>query len=979
MTKHNRPGLPSLAYRLGGHAEFKQALLRGLADAARPALQRLTTRDDGDFAIALLDAWAAAADVFTFYQERIVQESFLRTATEPLSLAELARLIGYQPSSGVAAATPLAFTVDEAVGAPPIVDVPAGLKVQSIPGPGEQPQVFETLEPAALRAAWNRVPAALTGPPAPRRHTLHLEGVHDLAPGSLLLLRDTRDDRIFTVVRLTAVTFDAAATHATWHGLGPDLPPAPHLQVLAPQALFPVTILTDDGETTLEYPNVQDHMPGPDDTFLVVADHLAQRLRVANLSLNGPDAPLRVALRGLGSNLGVFTADEHGRQGVATFRFTELALAGPPDLDRAPLRLDGLRTGLEPGDVLLVASAADPTHWRLVPVAALATDGQTTLVTPGRTLPAWQLPIAGPLTVHALRARAALFGHNAPDPRLLGLAPDPVPKPPNTPPSPVELNGNTLVWRNFGLEHASLDLGAIHPRVLPGQPLFVVDGDEVAAFVVDRTELAALADFGVQARVTRVRPQPGGMWFADFARTTAEVLGVPEPLALADEPLPATIAGAVLPLLGAHPLPRGRLLLIEGDLADGTGRAVAQATVVAAEIAGARTTLELTPPLARPLRRATVVVRANVIRAGHGETVDEILGDGDARQVYQRFTLRQSPLTHVRAAVAAGRVAALELRVAGLRWREVHNLQDAGPTDHVYTLRTDAAGVTTVQFGDGLHGARLPSGAANVRAVYRRGGGLSGHVPSGSLRLLLTRPPGLRDVDNPLPASGAADPETLAEARRNVPRSVLTLGRVVTLQDYEDFAGAFPGIARALASAGGGDGTRRLVDPRDPNAAPRPDRRVVVHVAGPEGAPIDPGSDLHAHLLAALRALSDPHVDVALASPEPLAFRAQGRITVDPDAVAADVAAAVRAALAATFGFAARSFAQPVHRSEVVAAMQAVPGVLAVDLDALFIPGLHDPGLRTFLPARGPGDPAGPVQILTLDARDLEHDIGVTP
>ena len=43
---------------------------------------RLRTRDDDDFTIALLDAWATVADVLTFYQERIANESYLRTATE---------------------------------------------------------------------------------------------------------------------------------------------------------------------------------------------------------------------------------------------------------------------------------------------------------------------------------------------------------------------------------------------------------------------------------------------------------------------------------------------------------------------------------------------------------------------------------------------------------------------------------------------------------------------------------------------------------------------------------------------------------------------------------------------------------------------------------------------------------------------------------------------------------------------------------
>ena len=54
------------------------------------SLSALTTRESDDPAIALLDAWAVAGDVLTFYQERIANEGYLRTATERRSIRELA-------------------------------------------------------------------------------------------------------------------------------------------------------------------------------------------------------------------------------------------------------------------------------------------------------------------------------------------------------------------------------------------------------------------------------------------------------------------------------------------------------------------------------------------------------------------------------------------------------------------------------------------------------------------------------------------------------------------------------------------------------------------------------------------------------------------------------------------------------------------------------------------------------------------------
>src|SRR5258708_6404719 len=113
----NRPGLSAIAYRVGTHAQFKETLQTRLSGSGQPALSGLTTRDNDDFSIALLDAWATVGDVLTFYQERIANEAYLRTATERLSVLELARLIDYQLRPGVAANTYLAFTLEDAPGA----------------------------------------------------------------------------------------------------------------------------------------------------------------------------------------------------------------------------------------------------------------------------------------------------------------------------------------------------------------------------------------------------------------------------------------------------------------------------------------------------------------------------------------------------------------------------------------------------------------------------------------------------------------------------------------------------------------------------------------------------------------------------------------------------------------------------------------------------------------------------------------------
>ena len=93
-TIHNRPGLLNLQYRIGTHNKFRTSMITSLA--SKESLQKLTARSNDDLAIALLDAWAIVADVLTFYQERMADEGFLRTAKERISVLELARTIGYE-------------------------------------------------------------------------------------------------------------------------------------------------------------------------------------------------------------------------------------------------------------------------------------------------------------------------------------------------------------------------------------------------------------------------------------------------------------------------------------------------------------------------------------------------------------------------------------------------------------------------------------------------------------------------------------------------------------------------------------------------------------------------------------------------------------------------------------------------------------------------------------------------------------------
>lgn len=137
----NPPGQATLAYRVGDYESFRHALL--LALPGEQALLRWHPAP-GDLGLQLLEWWAYLADILTFYSERIATESYLRTAVLPESTRRLVRLLGYRPRPGIGATATLAALLTPSGGTPPAtIALPAGFAVQSKPGPGQKPQIFE--------------------------------------------------------------------------------------------------------------------------------------------------------------------------------------------------------------------------------------------------------------------------------------------------------------------------------------------------------------------------------------------------------------------------------------------------------------------------------------------------------------------------------------------------------------------------------------------------------------------------------------------------------------------------------------------------------------------------------------------------------------------------------------------------------------------------------------------------------------------
>ncbi|WDF36117.1 putative baseplate assembly protein [Streptomyces sp. T12] len=463
-----------------------------------------------------------------------------------------------------------------------------------------------------------------------------------------------------------------------------------------------------------------------------------------------------------------------------------------------------------------------------------------------------------------------------------------------------------------------------------------IPGDKKLAFVttqVAAVRTAVYTNYGITGRGTELTlTEP---WLDEFdvllshiRDTTVHAAG--EPLRLADEPLGEDVHGNEIELAELHDgLRPGRTLIVSGERSDIPGTAGVQATevvtIAAADAARdpllpgdhVHTRLTLTADLAHRYRRETVRILGNVVEATHGESREEAIGSGDSDRVNQTFALWQSPLTWLADDNPLGATPVLEVRVDGVLWHEVDSLAGRGPGERVYITGSTADGRTTVTFGDGINGARLPSGHENIRARYRFGTGKAANVAADRITQPLTRPLGVTQVTNPRPAKGGADADGPGLTRRTIPLAVSALDRLVSASDYEDFARSRAGIGRAAA--------RELFDGR---------RRVLhVTVAGTDDVPIDGDSDTLKALRGALTEYGDLNLPVRVDVRELVLLLVAAKVKVARDHAWEVVEPRLRQALLRRLGYEGRELGRPARLSDVLATAHTVPGVDYIDVD----------------------------------------------
>ena len=202
-----------------------------------------------------------------------------------------------------------------------------------------------------------------------------------------------------------------------------------------------------------------------------------------------------------------------------------------------------------------------------------------------------------------------------------------------------------------------------------------------------------------------------------------------------------------------------------------------------------------------PLDAAPVTVFGNVVGVTQGKSQPRAtLGNGDSRQIHQTFKIPKGPLTWLGdEAITPPRTPELHVLANNIEWTEAESLFAAAPTDTVYVVRQDEKSDSWIQFGDGINGARLPSGVGNVLITWRTGSGANGKPEPGATPQPTGQAQNLKSIRLYQPVTGGAAPETSDSARQAAPGRVQTLGRLVSLSDFEYEALALPGVEKAQA------------------------------------------------------------------------------------------------------------------------------------------------------------------------------------
>jgi hypothetical protein len=792
----NPPGLSRIAYRVGEYGAFRRALLQSLPGETELSITQngvtiplWQPSGHGDLALQMMEWWAYLADVLTFYNQRIATQAYLGTADLPESVNGLVRLLGYRPRPGIGGTGLLAALSNT----PQPFTLPKGFAIQSKPGPGQQPRVFEL-------AAATAVGVSPTSP-------VSLEQRTGAAVGSAETVNAAQSGVVIDVVTdvrgaLTSTLSIAGRSSAVKKGDMVLVLPTGWPTAITSSSFFGIASVS--AVTTVTDPTLG----------------AITRIAVAwkgTPSLGGAGSPTAWQLLSAGTSAPVWQYPAAAGWVVSS---------GSP----ATVHLQGLARGIQ-ADTAVVLQFGSPVRYQLL---------------------------------STMSSSETLWYAN----------------PPGTDPRIPQGNGSGVP--SIPMLHTALTLGSAVNATISG----INDGQAQRVQELVWHSWKAIGD------LVGVAPYP----------KTVGGDGAATPVTLQ---LPASIAQLSLATAADGTLP---VLVV-----DSVGQGAAGRVTPPDPVAGRTAVVTLTPPVPRLI--PPIQTYFNVLPVSRGKTVPrETLGSGDATRAAQAFTLQNTPVTYLQDAASVSGTdysSTVRIWVNGVEWSEVQSFYGQPADAQVFVTHEDDAGKTHVGFGDGLCGARLPTGIDNVVASYRYGSGAAAPA-AGTLTAVLKPWPGLRSVVNPVVVGGGADPDPPSKIRALAPRSVLTLGRAVSADDFQVIAAQAPGVTRAAAAFG--------FDP----IQQRP--RVTVWVGDDQNAV--------ASATRAIAATADPNRLPAVTAATRVPITVSLSIAVSPRYQPETVRSALYAALldpdAGLFGVNHVGIGEVVFDSQIYAACLAVAGVAAV-------------------------------------------------
>ena len=866
---NNPPGLPAIRYRIGTFTSFRRAMLdrvaaAGLLGTSPPGPRPFANWHegaDGDYHTVFVELWAYLADILTFYQERIANEAYIGTATQRDSSQRLAQLVNYLPAPGAGAGGLASFSVAPGK----VVSVAQGFRVASRAQPGRAAAVYETSSPLVARAEHNAIPLSIV---APTNQFAQL----------------TSFAQVFVEPGLPTI----GIAEELYPGVGstlirtlPDLKAAPtgiaaFARLLRPRIIYRPFINKVTRSVVLDGVN----------TRLAVGDYvLAMNVLVRQngqggvqpalyqlSSVNVDKASATTTITWLEAEGTSYQQTSGNPVEVYAMRVKASPLgSGAPNWNTLSPTLTMGPPGIPPA-VAIQVGASPFTYTNNDGVAEYITFSGGT-VTNFTIIRGTQHSAASLVTVLLAPGDGFIITYTA-VPVIFKLLTSAVTIPPQSPSTaappyanwddPSDRDGThaAFVPRNSGV--ISLDAVYDAVRATSNNPGWIAlvpgNGDLTAAEIrrFTQAQTVALTDYAMSSKVTRVTLNDATAPTKDFRIRDTLILTGAEQLTLHNDlPLPDPVEGATLILNGLFPnLQDGHVVVFSGNLFDQSGEAATEVCTVFGpplqDTDNSLTTVQLKAKLANKYVRSTSVLLANIVAVTHGETVrDEVLGSSDGSAL-QSYMLKKQPLTYLPSTdheSVSPVQSTLTVTVNGVQWTEQATLFESDPTGQDFIATQNVSGQTTVAFGDGINGARPPTGTNNVHARYRVGLGTSGNVPAAGIQQLLDGLAGLQQATNPQPTLGGADPESLTGIRANAPASLRTFNRAVSTDDYAALARTFPGVAKASA--------RWVL--RDANLVALAHPYVQLTIAATDGTPIAQGG-FPANLRSYLDQRRDPNV-----------------------------------------------------------------------------------------------------------------------